>query len=254
VTSASRILPVLDLLNGQVVRGVGGRRDEYRPIVSNLVKSSAPLEVARALRGAFGGSDLYVADLDAIAQKRPHDDVIRSLLDEGFRVDLDRGVRTVRDIGEFERSNRLRHVLGLETLNGPAELVTIAGEIGDGRLVFSLDLRDGQLQGSETWPKHPLDVLDMVVQAGLTSVIVLDVAAVGLGGGCPTVGLCRQVRSRWRELEIITGGGVRSMEDVEAAVCEGVDRVLVASALHDGRIKPLGRDDRDLALTRSEPC
>src|SRR5437660_464634 len=31
-----RVLPVLDLLGGQVVRGVGGQRHQYRPVVSRL--------------------------------------------------------------------------------------------------------------------------------------------------------------------------------------------------------------------------
>ena len=37
-----RIIPVLDVLGGCVVRGVGGRRDEYRPIVSKLCNSREP--------------------------------------------------------------------------------------------------------------------------------------------------------------------------------------------------------------------
>src|SRR5579872_5647704 len=46
--TAMRIVPVLDLLGGVVVRGVGGRRREYRPVVSRLTPSCDPLDVARA--------------------------------------------------------------------------------------------------------------------------------------------------------------------------------------------------------------
>ena len=34
--SRMRIIPVLDLMNGVAVRAVGGRRSEYRPLVSRL--------------------------------------------------------------------------------------------------------------------------------------------------------------------------------------------------------------------------
>jgi hypothetical protein len=43
-----RILPVLDLMNGVVVRGVGGRRSEYRPVASRLAVSADPADVAAA--------------------------------------------------------------------------------------------------------------------------------------------------------------------------------------------------------------
>jgi hypothetical protein len=65
-----RIIPVMDLMAGQVVRGIAGRRAEYRPLVSPLCGSSAPLEVARAFRG-LGFSEMYLADLDAIAGATP---------------------------------------------------------------------------------------------------------------------------------------------------------------------------------------
>ena len=44
------VLPVLDVLEGVVVRGVAGQRAEYRPLRSRLVESAVPLDVARALR------------------------------------------------------------------------------------------------------------------------------------------------------------------------------------------------------------
>ncbi|MFO0865589.1 MAG: HisA/HisF-related TIM barrel protein [Gemmataceae bacterium] len=67
-----RIIPVLDLLHGQVVRGIAGQRDHYRPIVSRWTTSADPLTVAQSLRDAFGLTHFYVADLDAILQRKPN--------------------------------------------------------------------------------------------------------------------------------------------------------------------------------------
>src|SRR5947209_19648396 len=64
--SRMQIIPVLDLMGGRVVRGVAGRRSEYRALTSALTASSKPLDVARAFRLHFGLATLYVADLDAI--------------------------------------------------------------------------------------------------------------------------------------------------------------------------------------------
>ena len=63
-----RIIPVLDVMGGIVVRAVAGRRSEYRPLVSKLTTSVEPAEVARTLLAKSGADELYVADLDAISE------------------------------------------------------------------------------------------------------------------------------------------------------------------------------------------
>jgi phosphoribosylformimino-5-aminoimidazole carboxamide ribotide isomerase len=44
-----RIVPVIDLLRGQVGPARRGERQSYRPIISDLCTGSDPLVVARAL-------------------------------------------------------------------------------------------------------------------------------------------------------------------------------------------------------------
>ena len=61
-----RIIPVLDLKGGVVVRAAGGHRDRYRPIETPLASSPAPEAVAEGLRGLAPFASFYVADLDAI--------------------------------------------------------------------------------------------------------------------------------------------------------------------------------------------
>ena len=61
-----KILPVLDLLDGIVVRGVAGKRNAYRPVESQLVDNPDPIFVAEAFRNHFGLTEFYLADLDAI--------------------------------------------------------------------------------------------------------------------------------------------------------------------------------------------
>ncbi len=66
-----RVIPVLDIMGGVVVRGVAGRRSEYRPIESSLCSSCDPPVVARAIVERFGLAEFYIADLDAISGAEP---------------------------------------------------------------------------------------------------------------------------------------------------------------------------------------
>src|SRR5207237_1121441 len=109
-----RIIGVLDVMAGQVVRGIVGQRHLYRPWMSPLAGSSDPLAVARAFRDRFDISEIYVADLDAIAGGSPNLALIRSLQNDGVRLWVDAGIRTADDIEPLRRAGVARIVAGLE--------------------------------------------------------------------------------------------------------------------------------------------
>jgi phosphoribosylformimino-5-aminoimidazole carboxamide ribotide isomerase len=236
-----RVLPVLDLLDGHVVRGVAGRRQEYRPIESTLTAGSDPLEIATAMRSRFGLGNLYVADLDAILHKRPHLAILKTLADAGFGLMVDAGIRHAEDAQPLFAAGAQKIVAGLETLGRPAELANLTASWGSERVVFSLDLKGGEPLGDQTaWPAVPLEIVRAVVSAGCTQIIVLDIAHVGTATGLPTLPLCKTIRNPFPEMSIITGGGIRDVGDLRQLAELPVDAVLIASALHNGAIS---RDD-----------
>ncbi len=232
-----RIIPVLDFLGSKVVRGVAGRRDQYRPVQSRLVESSEALSVARAIRGEFGLSHLYVADLDAILDSRPNYALLKSLCDDRFTLLVDAGLRHSEQADPILDAGVEQVVAGLETLERPNELARLLSRYGASRIVFSLDLRDGQtLSTNSAWPDIPFDVARLVLDAGCTQLIVLDIAQVGTANGVSTLGLCDQIRHAFPKVSLITGGGVRSIADLRSLEQARIDGALVASALHDGSL------------------
>ena len=110
-----------------------------------------------------------------------------------------------------------------------------------GRRPISLDLKAGLPLGRvELWPSaEPWAIAAHAIEAlGLRRLIVLDLANVGVGAGVGTEGLCTRLKRAYPEVQLTAGGGVRGIDDVKRLRALGVDRVLVASALHDGRITP----------------
>ena len=234
----SFVLPVLDLLGGVVVRGVAGRRDEYRPLKSRLTTSTAPLDVARALRSEFDFQRLYVADLDAIVHRRPNWDVARQLVDDGFRLLVDGGVEAVEDVRNW-RSLGCEVVIGLESSRSPTDLAAMVAECES--VTFSLDLQNGVPMLAKTatgWSRLPNEVVCQAMECGVSKLIVLDLADVGMGSGARTGSLCRSILTEFPNVHLTSGGGVRSRADLADWRACGVQQVLVASALHDGRLMP----------------
>jgi phosphoribosylformimino-5-aminoimidazole carboxamide ribotide isomerase len=231
-----RIIPVLDVLGGVVVRGVGGRRREYRPVVSRLTASSAPPDVARAFAEHFALTELYLADLDAIAGAAPAWATYADLHAGGFRLWVDAGVRRPADAQALVQAGVATAVVGLETVAGPAALREIVSELG-ARAIFSLDLRDGAPLGEGAgWEGDAWSVAARAVGLGVRRLLVLDLARVGVGAGTGTEALCARLATAYPEVELSAGGGVRGAADLRQLRDCGVRAVLVASALHDGAL------------------
>lgn len=225
----TRLIPVLDAMNGRVVRALGGRRDLYEPIRSQLTQSIEPQPVAEALLAASGANELYVADLDAIQGHRPQLKWLRPFVDRGVKVMVDAGVRLAAD-GIAVASAGAAIVAGTETLQSFDELAKMIRAWDASRVLLSIDLRNGAALGSE---RDPLVAVERGIEVGVTRVLLLELARVGTGLGPGTEELCKSIRDRYPAIELIAGGGVRNRKDVDSLLAAGANAVLVASALHD---------------------
>jgi HisA/HisF family protein len=233
-----RVLPVLDIQNGIVVRALAGCRSEYPPLVSRLTDSTDPVVVAEAIRAKFGWSEFYVADLDSIGARGfgPNFALYARLRAAGFHLWLDAGVRTVTDADQLADSGIARIVIGLETIDGPTEWRAIVQRLVSDRVVFSLDMRDGKpIASNDAWETtDALAIADRVIADGGRHVTLLDLARVGVGEGPGTESLCAQLVRRHPGIAVLVGGGIRSWDDVRRLEATGAAGVLIASALHDG--------------------
>ncbi|MBL8351737.1 MAG: nickel transporter [Burkholderiaceae bacterium] len=234
-----QLIPVIDLMRGQVVRAIRGNRQSYQPIVSRLCEGSAPVAVARALVAHCAARQLYVADLDALqggaAQTGVLHELLRSLpgvalwLDGGFGApDADLELR--RALGAD--AGRLVTVFASESLASPAALAACFGAPGARqRSVLSLDRRDGsRLDAALAWDQPA---------AWPERVIVMTLERVGADAG-PDLDTLAGLRRASPGTTFIGAGGIRDVGDLRRAEAAGAAAWLVASALHDGRIPAVG--------------
>jgi len=235
-----RIIPVLDIRKGLIVHGKEGRRGDYLPIVSQLTRNTDPLSIAAAFRDQFGFEELYLADLDALEGAEPLWTTYTALNRMGFRLIVDAGVRTVNRALRIKAAGADKVVVALETSPNPNLLAHVIGHLRPMNVVFSLDLLNGAPLGSihNAAESDPMKIVGTAVDFGYEHLIVLDLAAVGANRGCLTEQICADIHSQWPDLEIVTGGGIGSMAEARRLGQLGVQGTLVASALHDGRIRP----------------
>jgi HisA/HisF family protein len=233
-----KIVPVLDVMHGRVVHGVGGRRADYAPIRSRWTDSAAPVTMAEALRQRFGFTDFYLADLDAIGGAAPAFPLYEDLQKVGCRLWVDAGVVDAERTFALAKCGVARIIAGLETLAGPHVLAEIIRSLGE-RTIFSLDLRGGApLRASKDWSSDAWEILEQAIAVGVRSVLLLDLTRVGMRQGTGTEELIARLSAAYPRIEIIAGGGVRHVADLRRLEGLGVNAALLATALHDGSIKP----------------
>jgi phosphoribosylformimino-5-aminoimidazole carboxamide ribotide isomerase len=228
------------------VHAVRGERERYRPLRSGLVAGSEPIDVARAYREQLGLDELYVADLDAISGGRLQAETLAALAQEA-RVMVDAAVTELAAARPLLDLGAARPVIGTETLADAAALERLA----DLSFVLSLDLLDGRLlsRDPELARLAPAEALEQLACSGARGVIVLDLARVGSGAG-PQLELVNELHTRFPDLELLAGGGVRDLADLRALAEAGAAGALVATALHDGTI---GADELRALSRRPSP-
>jgi len=233
-----RIIPVLDLMGGLVVQGVQGKRAGYQPVKSVLTDSCAPLDVAQRLWDETDCDTLYIADLDAIEGRGDHKPIVRELsIQIPASLWVDAGVAGEEAVADWMDAGVDRVVVGSETIDSMVSLDAIQATYPAEKLVFSLDLEKGRILSRcpELRALPPLSLLRRLADNGWTHVILLTLDRVGTGGG-PDLSLWEQTQHLRPALSLVAGGGVRGVEDLHRLSHLGASGVLVASALHNGKL------------------
>lgn len=232
------VIPVLDLMNGQVVQGMRGEREHYRPLQSGLTPLAEPAAVARALHAETGCQAFYIADLDAIQGQGDHRAVIQALAAApGIELWVDAGVSDPAAARRLLEAGAGRVIIGSETLTSLDMLQTLRDTLPAQRRLFSLDMAGGRVLSHTPALKGqtPAAGLSLIAQAGWSHVILLTLDRVGTGSGLDWP-LLAAARAEFPHLFLIAGGGVRTPDELRQLRRLGIDGVLVASALHRGWI------------------
>lgn len=215
-----QIIPVIDLMHGQVMHAKFGQRDQYQPINSRLCASSEALDVVAALLKLYPFRTLYIADIDAILGNGNHDVLIEKI-NQAFP-----NVAIWLDSGTHQTSCKAKPILGSESIfNLESHLENKSPH------VLSLDFNTLGAMGisdlhetAKFWPDE---------------VICMTLNAVGGNQGADTLRLQQLIefnKPRKNPAKLYAAGGVRNIDDLQALASMRLAGALLASALHNGQI------------------
>jgi phosphoribosylformimino-5-aminoimidazole carboxamide ribotide isomerase len=208
-----------------VVHARFGDRAHYRPIRSRLCASARIEDVVAGLLDLFAFERLYIADLDALLGRQRQLAAIAAVrrMAPGLSLWIDAAIRDEQDLATVAEHGT--PVLASETLAAAdAEQLLAACPTA----VLSIDTQGDRLLGEpallerpQRWPAH---------------VIAMNLARVGSDLG-PDLEQIRRLRRLAPRSRVYAAGGVRDAADLRRCRETGAAGVLIASALHDGRIQ-----------------
>ena len=214
-----RIIFVIDIMNGIVVRGYKGERESYKPIhlFSKVVDTSDPVDVIKKLKPKY----LYVADLDKIMGRGSNLNTILTLKKYVDEIMLDYGFRSPNEV-----FYSVYPILGTETFN-----ITKLDDLIYKNVYVSVDLREQSLLDASSSFKSWIDVMEFLNSYSLRGVIILTLHKVGTSSSLDFNLLKKAVEIS--DNPIYIGGGVKDFEDVIKAKEMGCKGVLVSTSVHN---------------------
>lgn len=225
------IIPVIDLMHGQVVHARHGQRQNYQAIQSSLCNSSKPIDIIQALLELYPFTTLYIADIDAILGSGSHFELLVELAEKNSATNfwLDCGIRQMNHRALHYQHN-IRPVIGSENMDNLISYKAVSYACNS-RHVLSLDFSENDALGSQE--------LHTTAKYWPDDTIVMSLSHVGSGQGVDieklktiaTLNAQRKIASR-----LYAAGGVRNIADCVQLKETGITGALVASALHNKSI------------------
>ncbi|MGP1718276.1 MAG: HisA/HisF-related TIM barrel protein [Methylophilus sp.] len=222
------IIPVIDLMHGQVVQAIQGQRQSYRAIQSQLTASHQLLDVVAAILQVYPFDCVYIADLNAITGDTllpNHSAYIAEAIQAFPHIQwwVDAGLTSVAALTPW-LDNKIRPVIASESLPDLPTYQQLRHAAENS--ILSLDYFQDGFHGPESLQTSQIHWTQPT--------IVMSLPKVGANQG-PDVEKLHAMKQKTPQ-KLYAAGGVRDIEDIRALTHTGADGVLIASALHQKKI------------------
>ncbi len=225
-----KIIPAIDLMNGQVVRLYKGDPKQ------KTVYSDNPIEIAKKWE-ANGADMLHLVDLDATLGMGSNISIIKKILREiSIPVQVAGGLRDksiVLDVAKISK----RIVLGTLAFNDKPLLKTLLTELGSEKIVISVDHKDGKIV-INGWQKDTgisvLDSLNNFIDMGFTEFLLTNISRDGTLEG-PDLEFLEQA-CRLSNVNVIASGGISNIDDIKNVKEKNAFGVILGKALYENKI------------------
>ncbi|MFM9875642.1 MAG: 1-(5-phosphoribosyl)-5-[(5-phosphoribosylamino)methylideneamino]imidazole-4-carboxamide isomerase [Nitrosarchaeum sp.] len=225
-----KVIPAIDLMNGQVVRLYKGDPNQ------KTVYSDNPIEVAKKWE-SDGADMLHLVDLDATLGRGSNLLLIKKIIQEiSIPIQVAGGLRDesmVIDVSKI--SNRI--VLGTLAFTDKSTLKKLLSYLGPEKIVISVDHIDGDIL-IHGWQKQTGIKLIVAMQEflamGFSEFLLTNVSRDGTLQG-PDLKFLEQA-CQLDKANVIASGGISNIQDIKNVKQKNAFGVILGKALYENKI------------------
>jgi phosphoribosylformimino-5-aminoimidazole carboxamide ribotide isomerase len=228
-----RIIPAIDIINGQCVRlseGDFSRQKTY---------DSSPLDVAKRFE-AQGVKYLHLVDLDGARARKPVNLAVLESIAAGtsLQIDFGGGIQSPESIEQAFSAGARQITAGSIAVREPELVQGWLTQYGADRIIIGADFRDNTISINAWADQSDLGLETYIagyLAVGGHSFICTDVSKDGMLQG-PATATYRHLVHTYPAAEIIASGGVTTIRDLEELDEAGVQGAIIGKAIYEGTI------------------
>jgi phosphoribosylformimino-5-aminoimidazole carboxamide ribotide isomerase len=228
-----RIIPAIDIINGQCVRLTQG---DYG---TEKVYHKDPVTMAKIFEDA-GFSYLHLVDLDgAKARKIQNLKVLERIVQAtNLQIDFGGGLQHANHISAALQAGAHQVVLGTVALHEPTVFEEYLYQFGVHRIILGADCKHGRIATQGWLHCSTIEVGDFIKskqEQGVLYASVTDIAKDGMLAG-PSFTLYKNLLAATK-IKLIASGGISTYEDVMALKTMGCEGAIIGKAIYENKIK-----------------
>ena len=224
-----KIFPAIDIINGECVRLTKGLAE------NKTIYDKSPVEMAKIYQDK-GFETIHLVDLDATLGKGSNDktlELVRKNID--IKIEVAGGIRDKASIQNKINQGFDIIVIGTFAIKGIDEVSKFENNILD-KISVAIDLKDNKI-ASHGWQQTSTDSLESIVniynELPIHSFFVTDVANDGMLSGL-NFSTFESIQ-KLTEKKITIGGGVKDLSDVQTAIKNGFDHMVIGKAIYENK-------------------
>jgi len=228
-----RIIPAVDIINGQCVRLTKGDYDTKK------VYNENPLEVAKMFEDA-GIQHLHVVDLDgAKASNIVNYRVLESIASKtNLKIDFGGGLKSDEDLKIAFDSGAHQITGGSIAVKNPEVFENWISKFGADKIILGADCKYKKIAISGWQEDSDLEVIPFIKgyqSKGISYVICTDISKDGMLEG-PSFHLYSNIINESMDIKLIASGGISKYDELPQLRDIGCEGVIVGKAIYENRI------------------
>ena len=199
----------------------------------------SPIDLVKRFE-EIGISDVYFVDLGSAKMHEKNNYILLEMISQfsDIKINYSGGLRTSEDVSNSFINGADMVTLGSMPVYNKNVFMNCLTTWGFKRIVMAVDILKNNLRinGWKYQTKiDPLDHIKYFYNKGLKNIKVTDISKDGSLDGPPFT-LYKKILKKYPHVNMITGGGIRNMNDIEKLEKVGVKNIIFGRAFYDGNI------------------